>query len=157
MARVSYRPGMAINESKEVVIEATPAEIVDVIADIESGPQWQGAQQSAEVLETNDDGRPRQVKTKVKSAGITDELVVEYHTWSDDVVSWSLVSSKQLKTQEGRYTLTPQGDKTKVRFDLTIDPSVPIPGFILKRALKGAISDATDGLRKQVLAVKKGR
>ena len=52
--------------------------------------------------------------------------------------------------------MTPQGDKTKVRFDLKVDPSVPIPGFLLKRTLKGAMETATDGLRKQVLKVKRG-
>ena len=35
-------------------------------------------------------------------------------------------------------------------------PELPLPGFILKRALKGAMETATDGLRKQVLKVKKG-
>lgn len=53
------------------------------------------------------------------------------------------------------YTLTPEGDKTKVKFEITIDPSVPLPGFLLKRAMKGAMETATDGLRKQVLKVKK--
>jgi hypothetical protein len=43
-----------------------------------------------------------------------------------------------------------------VRFDLTVDPSIPIPGFLLKRTLKGGLETATDGLRKQVLKVKKG-
>ena len=33
---------------------------------------------------------------------------------------------------------------------------VPLPGFVLKRAMKGAMETATDGLRKQVLKVKKG-
>jgi len=50
--------------------------------------------------------------------------------------------------------LTPDGDKTKVKFDITIDPSVPLPGFVLKRAMKGAMETATDGLCKQVLKVK---
>jgi hypothetical protein len=92
---------------------------------------------------------------KVKSAGITDEQVVEY-TWTDDKVSWTLISAGQLKAQDASYTLTPQGDKTKVTFDITIDLSVPLPGFVLKRAMKGAMETATDGLRKQVLKVKKG-
>jgi hypothetical protein len=48
------------------------------------------------------------------------------------------------------------GDKTKVRFDLEVDPAIPIPGFLLKRTLKGAMETATDGLRKQVLKLKKG-
>jgi ribosome-associated toxin RatA of RatAB toxin-antitoxin module len=146
---------MATSDSREVVIEASPEEILDVIADVESTPTWSPQYQKAEVLETYDDGRPHRVKMKVKSAGISDELVVEY-TWTDSSASWTLVSAGQLKAQDGKYTLTPEGDKIRVRFDLTADPSVPIPGFILKRALKGAMETATDGLRKQVLKVKKG-
>jgi ribosome-associated toxin RatA of RatAB toxin-antitoxin module len=145
---------MATSESREVTIEATPEEILDVIADVESTPTWSPQYQSAEVLEAYDDRRPKRVKMKVKSAGITDEQVVEY-TWSDDTVSWTLVSAGQLKSQEAKYTLTPDGDKTKVRFDITVDLSVPLPGFILKRAMKGGVEAATEGLRKQVLKVQK--
>ncbi|WP_422744727.1 SRPBCC family protein [Mycobacterium sp. WMMD1722] len=145
---------MATSDKREVVIEATPEEILDVIADVESTPSWSSQYQSAEILQTYDDGRPRQVRMKVKSAGITDEQVIEY-TWSDTKVSWTLVSAGQLKAQDASYTLTPDGDATKVRFDITIDLSVPLPGFVLKRAMKGALETATDGLRKQVLKVKK--
>jgi hypothetical protein len=34
---------------------------------------------------------------------------------------------------------------------------VPIPGFVLKRAMKGGLESATDGLRKHVLKLKKGK
>ena len=91
----------------------------------------------------------------VKAAGLTDDQVIEY-TWTDTSVSWTLVSAGQLKAQDAKYTLTPDGDKTKVKFDMTVDPSVPLPGFLLKRTLKGGMETATDGLRKQVLKVKKG-
>ena len=97
----------------------------------------------------------RRVKMKVKSAGITDEQVIEY-TWTDNKASWTLISASALKSQDASYTLTPDGDKTKVRFDIKVDLSVPLPGFVLKRAMKGAMETATDGLRKQVLKVKKG-
>ena len=146
---------MAVSDSREVVIEASPEEILDVIADVESTSEWSDQHQGAEVLSSFDDGRPKQVKMKVKSAGITDEQVVEY-TWTDDSASWTLLSASALKSQIGKYTLTPDGDKTKVRFDITVDLSVPLPGFVLKRAMKGAMETATDGLRKQVLKVKKG-
>jgi ribosome-associated toxin RatA of RatAB toxin-antitoxin module len=147
--------GIAVSDSREVVIEATPKEILDVIADVETSPDWTPQQQSVEILDRGDDGRPRRVKMKVKTAGISDEQVVDY-TWTDDSASWTLVSAGQLKSQDANYTLTPEGDKTKVKFELTVDPSVPLPGFILKRAIKGAMETATDGLRKQVLKVKKG-
>lgn len=146
---------MATSDSREVVIEATPQEILDVVADVEATPSWSPQYQRAEILESYDDGRPKQVKMTVKAAGLTDEQVIEY-TWSENKVSWTLVRAGQLKAQDASYTLTPQGDKTKVRFDITIDLSVPLPGFILKRTMKGGVETATEGLRKQVLKVKKG-
>jgi ribosome-associated toxin RatA of RatAB toxin-antitoxin module len=146
---------MATSDSREVVIEASPEEILDVIADVESTPSWSPQYQSAEVLEAYADGRPKRVKMKIKTAGISDEQVVEY-TWTDNKVSWSLVSATQLKAQEASYTLTPDGDKTKLKFDISVDLAIPLPGFVLKRAMKGGVETATDGLRKQVLKVKKG-
>ena len=147
---------MATSDSREVVIEASPEEILDVIADVESTPTWSPQYQSAEVLEAYDDGRPKRVKMKVKSAGISDEQVVEY-TWTGQ--QGELDPGLRGSTEGPgcvSYTLTPDGDKTKVKFDITIDLSVPLPGFVLKRAMKGAMETATDGLRKQVLKVKKG-
>ncbi|OKH82124.1 cyclase [Mycobacterium sp. SWH-M3] len=146
---------MATSDSREVVIEATPQEILDVVADVEATPTWSPQYQSAEILDTHEDGRPHRVKMRIKAAGLTDEQVVEY-TWSDNKVSWTLIRAGQLKAQDASYTLTPEGDKTRVRFDITIDLAVPLPGFILKRTMKGGVETATDGLRKQVLKVKKG-
>lgn len=146
---------MAVKDSREVVIEATPEEILDVIADVESTPTWSPQYQSAEVLDAYDDGRPRQVKMKIKAAGLTDEQIVEY-SWTDSSASWTLIKAGQLRSQDASYTLTPAGDKTKVRFDLSIDLAVPLPGFVVKRTIKGAMETATDGLRKQVLKVRKG-
>lgn len=145
---------MAVKDSREVVIEATPGEILHVIADVESAPSWSSQYQSAEVLDTYADGRPKKVKMKVKAAGITDEQTVEY-TWGDNTAGWTLLKAGQMRSQEATYTLTPQGEKTKVRFDLEVDLSVPLPGFVVKRAIKGAMETATDGLRKQVLKLKK--
>lgn len=146
---------MAIKESREILIEAAPQEILDVIADLESLTEWSAAHQSSEVIERDDDGRPSLARMKVKAAGITDEQVVSY-TWGDNTVSWTLVSAGQQRAQDATYTLTPQGDKTRVSFDISIDPLVPLPGFLLKRTIKGQVDTATEGLRKRVLGVKKG-
>jgi ribosome-associated toxin RatA of RatAB toxin-antitoxin module len=147
---------MAIKESRDILIEASPEEILDVIADFEAMPEWSDPHQSAEILETGDDGRPSQVKMKVKTAGITDEQVVAY-SWSDNAVSWSLVSSAQQRSQDGKYTLVPKGEATLVKFEISVDPNVPLPGFVLKRAVKGTIDTATQALRKRVLQVKNGK
>jgi hypothetical protein len=53
---------MAINETREIVIEATPAEILDVIADLESLTEWSPPHQSLKFsreTRTDDPARPR--------------------------------------------------------------------------------------------------
>lgn len=145
---------MAISDSREVVIDASPEEILDVIADVQSAPDWSSQHQGAEILESYENGRPKRVRLKMKTMGISETLTVDY-TWTENGASWTLVSASQLKQQDAAYTLTSEGAKTKVRFDITVDPSIPVPGFVLKRAMKGGVEAATDGLRKQVHKVKK--
>lgn len=145
---------MAVKDSREIVIEAPLQDILDVLLDLESLPEWSDAHQSAEVLERDDSGRPTSSRQKIKIGGITDEQVLDY-TWHDDGVSWTLVSGKQQRAQDARYTFTPEGDSTRVKFDLEVDPLVPLPGFVIKKATKGLMGTATEGLRKRVLAAKK--
>jgi ribosome-associated toxin RatA of RatAB toxin-antitoxin module len=146
---------MAVTESRQVVIEATPDEIMDVLFDLESLTEWSPAHRKVEVLERDDQGHPSKSRQVVRIVGITDEQVLDYSV-HDDGVSWTLVSSKQQRAQVGRYTLTPDGDSTKVDFELTVDLVVPVPGFLIKKGAKGLMETATDGLRKRVLTVKDG-
>ncbi|MEH3139401.1 MAG: SRPBCC family protein [Mycobacterium kyogaense] len=146
---------MAVTETRETVIEASPAEILDVLYDLESLTEWSSTHQKVEILERDEEGRPKRSRQVVKIVGVSDEQVLDYSV-HDDGVSWTLVSSQQQRAQEGRYTLTPDGDRTRVMFELTVDPTVPLPGFLIKRGAKGLMETATDGLRKRVLAVKGG-
>jgi Polyketide cyclase / dehydrase and lipid transport len=146
---------MAVTDSREVVIEATPDEIMDVLFDLESLPEWSSAHRKVEILERDDQGRPSKSRQVVKIVGVSDEQVLAYSV-HDDGVSWELVSAKQQRAQHGRYTLTPDGDSTRLRFELMVDPTVPFPGFLIKKGAKGLMDTATEGLRKRVLKVKKG-
>ncbi len=147
---------MAITDSREVVIDATPDEIMDVLFDLESLTEWSSFHKKVEILERDDEGHPSKSRQTVKIVGVSDEQVLDYSV-HDDGVGWTLESSKQQRAQEGRYTLTPDGDSTRVRFDLTVDLSAPVPGFLVKRGTKGLMETATDGLRKRVLEVKGGK
>ncbi|KAA0096189.1 cyclase [Mycolicibacterium sp. P1-18] len=146
---------MAVNESREITIEATPEEILAVLFDIETLPEWSPAHQEVEVLERDAEGRPSRTRQVVKIVGVSDEQELA-HVVHPDGVGWSLIRAQQQRSQEARYTLTPDGDSTHVRFDITVDPTVPLPSFLIKRGAKGLLETATDGLRARVLKVKKG-
>lgn len=89
----------------------------------------------------------------MRVVGVDDEQVLHY-VIHDDGIGWTLVSSKQQRAQEGRYTLRPHGEKTRVSFTLTVDPVIPLPGFLVKKGAKALMQTATDGLRKRVMTVK---
>jgi ribosome-associated toxin RatA of RatAB toxin-antitoxin module len=154
LSRAGNISRMAVTESRQVVIEATPEEIMDVLFDLESLIEWSPAHKKVEVLERDDHGRPTKSRQVVKIVGITDEQVLDYSV-HEDGVSWTLVSAKQQRGQDGRYTLTPEGDSTRVNFELTVDPILPIPGFLIKKGAKGLMETATEGLRERVLEVMK--
>ena len=65
------------------------------------------------------------------------------------LVSWWGRRSVQ-STQVGTYTLTPTDSGTHIRLDLEIGVKVPMPGFILKRVLKGALDTGSKGFKKYV-------
>jgi carbon monoxide dehydrogenase subunit G len=146
---------VAVNESREITIEATPEEILAVLFDIETLPEWSPAHQKVEVLERDAEGRPSRTRQVVKIVGVSDEQELA-HVVHPDGVGWSLIRAQQQRAQEARYTLTPDGDSTHVKFDITVDPIVPLPSFLIKRGAKGLLETATDGLRARVLKVKKG-
>jgi hypothetical protein len=145
---------MAVTQAREVPIEATPDKIMQVLFDLESLTEWSSAHKKVEILERDDQGRPSKSRQVVKIVGVTDEQVLAYSV-HDDGVSWNLVSGKQQRAQQARYTLTPEGDSTRVRFELTIDLLVPLPGFLIKKGANGLMETATEGLHKRVLEVQK--
>lgn len=144
---------MAITENREIVIEATPDEILAVLYDLESLTEWSSAHQEVEILERDDDGRPKRSRQVVKIVGVSDDQILDYHVY-DDGVGWTLVSSDQQRAQEARYTLTPEGEHTRVSLELMVDLKAPLPGFLIKKGAKGLMDTATKGLRKRVLEVK---
>ncbi|OBI43163.1 cyclase [Mycobacterium kyorinense] len=144
---------MAVRASREIVIDAPPDAILDALADIGSVPSWSSVHKRAEVLDCYPDGRPHHVKVTVKVVGIVDKEVVEYH-WGPDWVVWDARKTGQQHGQHVEYTLQREGDdKTRVRFDITLEPSAPLPEFLVNRARKRILHAATEGLRRRVMGV----
>jgi ribosome-associated toxin RatA of RatAB toxin-antitoxin module len=137
--------------SGEVDVHATPAEILDVIADLAQYPQWSSVHKSAAVDKRYPDGHPQRATMAVSAAGLVDEQVVDY-TWSEHGVSWTLVKpTRQQRNQQGRYTITPrERGVSHVRYELDISPAIPVPGLVLRRVMRSAVVAATDGLRDRV-------
>jgi len=141
---------MAVSGSTEFDVAATPEQVLDAVAAVEDLPQRSSAHKSAEVASRHPDGRPHRVRAEVSAAGFNDTEVTDY-TWDEPAsVSWTLVESSFQSTQNGTYTLTATDSGTHVKLDLEIDVKVPLPGFILKRVLRGALDSGGKDFKKYV-------
>jgi hypothetical protein len=142
---------VAVQASREIIIDAPPQVILDVLADISSVPLWSSVHKKAEVIDTYPDGRPFHAKVTVKVLGIVDQEVLEFH-WGPDWMVWDAQKTLQQHSQHVEYTLQREGeDKTRLRFDITLEPSAPLPEFLVNRARKRVLQDATDGLRDYIM------
>ena len=87
--------------------------------------------QTIEVLDWYADGRPHHVKATVKIFGLVDNEILEYH-WGPNWVVWDADNTFQQRGQHVEYNLQRVGvDKTRVRFDITVEPSGPVPAFVV--------------------------
>ena len=142
---------MADQSTQSIVIDAPAADVMGVIADFGSYPQWVASAKKVEVLETGPDGRATRVHFVLDAGAVKDDYVLEY-TWDDDRrVSWHLVQGQMQKRQEGSYTLSETAPgTTDVTYAIAIDLSIPMLGMIKRKAEKVILDTALKELKKRV-------
>jgi uncharacterized protein YndB with AHSA1/START domain len=143
---------VAVRASREIIIDAPPEVILDALADIAAVPLWSSVHKKAEVIDTYPDGRPHHVKVTVKVIGIVDQEVLEFH-WGPDWMVWDARKTMQQHGQHVEYTLRREGEnRTRLRFDITLEPSAPLPEFLVNRARERVLKAATEGLRDFIIS-----
>ncbi len=136
--------------SSSLQVDAGSDAVLDVIADLERYPAWNGEIKSVEVLEQTADGRPARARFSLTSSGMSDEYVLAY-AWAPDGVSWQLEAPSTLqKKQVGAYRLTPSGSGTDVRYELEIAAKVPMIGPMRRKIEKRIVDGALQQLKKRV-------
>ncbi|MBA3528843.1 MAG: SRPBCC family protein [Propionibacteriaceae bacterium] len=139
---------MADLTSASIDIAATPSEVLAVIADFESYPEWVDSMKSAEVL-TSKAGRAETVRMVLDHPLVKDDYVLAYD-WKAGEVNWTLVKGILLKAMDGSYELAAQGSGTTVTYTLTVDVNMPMIGMFKRKAEKTIIDGALKDLKKRV-------
>ena len=146
---------MAESTQSSVVVQAAPEAVLDIIADFDNYPEWTQFK-SATVVAEDEDGWPEQVEFVLDAGPIKDTYTLSY-VWDvvedgTGTVSWTLVKASLLKTLDGTYTLTADGEGTKVDYQLKVDVSLPMLGVLKRKAESIIIDTALKGLKKRAEA-----
>ncbi len=144
---------MAARTESSTVIDASPARVLDVIADFERYPEWAAQVKQVRVLAEEGDGWADQVEFTLDAGAIKDTYVLDYD-WEvgedgTGVVSWMLVRATVLKALNGSYTLAAEGARTRLTYRLSVDVTIPMLGVLKRKAEKVVIETALSELRKR--------
>ncbi|MBM6404041.1 SRPBCC family protein [Phycicoccus sp. CSK15P-2] len=145
---------MADRTQSSTEIAAAPGEVLDVIADFGSYPEWAEQVKECRVVTEDGDGWADRVEFVLDAGAIKDRYTLEYE-WDVDedgtgVISWHLVEADLLKGLTGSYTLAEVGAGTRVTYDLEVDLTIPMIGMLKRKAEKLIIDAALSELKKRV-------
>lgn len=141
---------MSDKASDSTVIRATSARILEVILDLEAYPEWSDDIKQVKVLSTDDNGRPIEAHFDADIRVAQIDYTLRYDLSEPNIVSWNLTQGDVLRQLDGQYRLQEQGDDTLVNYSLEVDITLPVPGFLKKRATKIILGTGLRGLKQRV-------
>lgn len=143
---------MTDQATASIGINATPAQIVEVIADFDSYPQWAGYITEVEVISLDEDGRPEDVHFVLDAGVVKADYTLRY-TWDQDddhaSVKWTLQSGS-LKRNDGSYDIHATDNASEVVYSLAVDLGVPMLGLFRRKAEKVIMDTALTELKRRV-------
>ncbi|MFN8016384.1 MAG: SRPBCC family protein [Acidimicrobiia bacterium] len=142
---------MAERASQEIEINSHLEKVLEIILELDQYPVWIDEVQSVEVHDRDSRGRAITATLVTSAMGKTINQTYKYDYSKYPLeISWSLTKGDMLKSLSGKYSLEEKGEYlTKVKYELDVEMSVSLPGFIKKKAAQKIVSSALDNLKKR--------
>lgn len=127
---------MADRASQSITIAASPERVWAIATDVERYPEWAKDVKQVIVRSRDAEGRPSEVEFRASALGRSTHYTLVYdYTQAPSVLAWHMVRGDIMRSIEGAYHFAPTADGgTEVRYDLSIELVVPLPGFVKRRA-----------------------
>jgi Polyketide cyclase / dehydrase and lipid transport len=133
-----------------IVIEASAAEVMDVITDYEAYPEWADVK-TARVLQRGAGGVGTEVafEVDVPVLGRASYTLAYRYAPGDAGVSWVTKEARgAVSNIRGEYLLNDR--ETEVTYRLSVELGVLLPGFVRTQGAKRVIENALEGLKRRV-------
>jgi len=138
------KPASAIIKT---TVSASAEACFKVASELEHYPTWVDGIELVDIKQTDDQGRPLICFFNAESFGRKISYTLQYdYSEAPNKMSWTLLEGDLISSLEGSYEFLPtESEDTEIVYTLAIDLSVPLPGFVKRRAedkvLEGALAD----------------
>ncbi|MGH9296994.1 MAG: SRPBCC family protein [Acidimicrobiales bacterium] len=143
---------MAEQTTERMVVAASPARCFEVVADIESYPEWVADLKRVDVLERDPDGRVVVAAFRAAAFGRSTSYTLVYdYARAPEEFAWVQRDGDLTNRLDGYYRfLDAPGCRTEITYQLVVELRVPLPGFIKRRAEGNILHAAIRDLKAQV-------
>ncbi len=135
-----------------IEIEASAAEIMDVLTDYEAYPEWADVK-SARVLERGEGGLATKVafEVDVPMLGRAEYTLAYRYAPGDAGMSWVSTEARGAVTSiAGEYLLDELDGRTRVTYRLAVELGALLPGFVRTQGERRVIENALARLKRRV-------
>jgi ribosome-associated toxin RatA of RatAB toxin-antitoxin module len=144
---------MAEQATEHMTIAVPPSRCYEVALDIEAYPEWARDIKEADVVERDEQDRPRRVAFRAAAMGHSARYTLRYdHEGAPDRIAWVLEEGDVVRRLDGEYLFAAvdgDPDATAVTYHLVVELAVPLPGFVKRRAEGKIMTTALDELKRR--------
>lgn len=142
---------MAEQVSERIRVDAPAQRCYEVAIDFERYPDWAKDVKQAHVVSRDAEGRGERVEYRAAAFGRSTRYVLEYdYAEAPAEFSWHLVEGDMVRAIDGTYRFDPDDGGTRISYQLAIEPSIPLPGFMKRRTAGMIVSTALKELKRAV-------
>lgn len=146
-----YSVSMPEHASQEITIETKATRVLEVVLELDEYPLWIPEITNVDVFSRDSRGRALLAELTSQAMGKTIKHTYKYSYENyPDEISWVLESGDMAKSLNGVYRVKKGSDfSTTVCYDLSVDMSVSLPGFMKRKATEKIVSSALTNLKKR--------
>jgi hypothetical protein len=140
---------MTEHASNEITINVRGPHVLEAILELDEYWKWIEEVTRVDVYERDSRGRALRAKITSNAMGNTIMHIYRYdYSHYPDEIKWELESGNMVNTLHGSYTIKEGStDSTIVRYDLDVELSSPLPGFLKRKAAKKIVTSALTSLK----------
>ncbi len=131
-------------------VAGTPELCFEAAVDYDTVADWQRAAKSTDVLERYPDGLGKIVDWHVDLGVRELRYRLHYHYDRPERIWWEFVEGDLIRDIGGGYRFEGSCGLTVVTYSVTVEPGVPVPGFIARRLEREMMKRSVADLKREV-------
>jgi ribosome-associated toxin RatA of RatAB toxin-antitoxin module len=142
--------------SKTVEVNSGAAQILGIVADFESYPQWNDEVKAVYILARYNDGRPSQLRIDTEIQGHLGTYIQAVYYPGPAQIQTVMQQGDMFTKQEQLFSVVEMGSASLLTVDLDVETTVMVPALMVKKLVGEALDHLANNLKTRAEQLSSG-